>query len=167
MFEAGRGVIISYRSDLVLWCGTGMELVMVDDGTQRGFGKYLGFTVVRISDDSLCGTVSISPEHYQRTGIVHGGVYCAVVEHAASVAAGNWSRGRVVGVSNSTNFIRAVRSGQLQVEATPLQRGRTQQLWQVFIRDELGRLIAKGEVRFANIDNADNLGRSGAAAVGG
>jgi 1,4-dihydroxy-2-naphthoyl-CoA hydrolase len=83
-----------------------------------------------------------------------------VVEHLASVGASTWfaGRGHVVGVSNSTNFIRAVRSGLLQVEATPLQRGRTQQLWQVFITDEQRRLVATGEVRLANIADAAALG---------
>ena len=126
---------------------------MPGDSTQDGFGKYLGFTIDDVSADAVRGSVSVSPDHHQGHGIVHGGVYCSVVEHAASVAAANWygDRGRVVGVSNSTHFIRAVRSGLLQVEATPLQRGRTQQLWQVFITDDQQRLVAKGEVRLANI----------------
>jgi len=54
-------------------------------------------------------------------------------------------------VSNSTNFLRAAREGVLAVEATPVHRGRTQQLWQVTVTDERDRLIARGEVRLANI----------------
>jgi len=133
---------------------------MPEDSTQDGFGKYLGFTIDHASGDVVRGSISVSPEHHQGLGIVHGGVYCAVVEHAASVAAATWfgDRGGVVGVSNSTNFIRAVRSGLLSVEATPLQRGRTQQLWQVFITDEQDRLVAKGEVRLANIADPSKLG---------
>ena len=132
----------------------------VSDSTQNGFGKYLGMSIEHVSGDVLRATVTISPDHYQAHGIVHGGVYCAVVEHVASVAASVWfgDRGHVVGVSNSTNFIRAVRSGLLQVEATPLQRGRTQQLWQVFITDQQQRLVVKGEVRLANIADPGILG---------
>jgi uncharacterized protein (TIGR00369 family) len=133
---------------------------MPEGGTQDGFGKYLGFTIDQASGDSVRGFISVSPEHLQGHGIVHGGVYCSVVEHAASVAASLWlgDRGGVVGVANTTHFIRAVRSGLLSVEATPLQRGRTQQLWQVFIVDEQERLVAKGEVRLANIADPDRLG---------
>jgi uncharacterized protein (TIGR00369 family) len=69
-------------------------------------------------------------------------------------------RGNVVGVANHTNFIRAVREGTLTVTATPVQRGRTQQLWQVDVTDDDGRLVARGEVRLANIADADRLGRS-------
>lgn len=131
-----------------------------DDSTTSGFGKYLGLSIEEVSGDAVRGTIALSPDHHQGYGIVHGGVYCAVVEHVASVAAATWfaDRGGVVGVSNSTNFIRAARTGLLQVEATPLQRGRTQQLWQVFITDDRSRLIAKGEVRLANIPNPDILG---------
>jgi uncharacterized protein (TIGR00369 family) len=134
--------------------------VSASDSTQNGFGKYLGLSLEHVSGDVVRATITISPDHYQGHGIVHGGVYCAVIEHVASVAASVWlgDRGHVVGVSNSTNFIRAVRSGLLQVEATPLQRGRTQQLWQVFITDEQQRLVVKGEVRLANITDAGKLG---------
>jgi uncharacterized protein (TIGR00369 family) len=133
---------------------------MPEGGAQDGFGKYLGFTVDHADGDAVRGSISVSPEHLQGHGIVHGGVYCSVVEHAASVGAATWfgDRGRVVGVSNSTHFIRAVGSGLLSVEATPLQRGRTQQLWQVFITDDQQRLVAKGEVRLANIEDRRNLG---------
>ncbi len=71
----------------------------------------------------------------------------------ASVGAALWfgDRGQVVGVSNHTNFLRATREGDLTVRATPVQRGRTQQLWTVEVRDEQQRLVAKGDVRLANL----------------
>jgi 1,4-dihydroxy-2-naphthoyl-CoA hydrolase len=42
-------------------------------------------------------------------------------------------------------------AGTVQVEAVPLHQGRSQQLWQVDIRDASGRLIARGEVRLQNL----------------
>jgi uncharacterized protein (TIGR00369 family) len=58
----------------------------------------------------------------------------------------------VVGVSNHTQFLRPVRDGELRVEATPLARGRTTQLWQVAVSDGRGRLVAHGEVRLMHLD---------------
>jgi acyl-coenzyme A thioesterase PaaI-like protein len=49
----------------------------------------------------------------------------------------------------------------LTATATPIHRGRTQQLWQVVIVDETGRDIARGEVRLANLASADVLGNDG------
>ena len=118
-----------------------------------GFTQTLGLTMTHADGEVVRGQIDVTAAQHQPYGIVHGGVYCAVVETVASVGAALWfgERGQVVGVSNSTSFVRAVRDGVLQVEATPLHRGRTQQLWQVFITDEKDRLIAKGEVRLANL----------------
>jgi uncharacterized protein (TIGR00369 family) len=95
------------------------------------------------------------PDLWQPYGIVHGGVYCSVVETAASIAAATWlgERGQVVGVSNQTDFLRAVSEGDLRAVATPVHRGRLQQLWTVEIHDDRERLVARGQVRLQNIDN--------------
>ncbi|HEY0357807.1 MAG TPA: PaaI family thioesterase, partial [Mycobacteriales bacterium] len=98
---------------------------------------------------------------HQPYGIVHGGVYCSVVETAASVGGALWlgERGQVVGVSNQTDFLRAVRDGELTATATPVHRGRLQQLWTVEITDEQDRLVSRGQVRLQNITDADRLGK--------
>jgi uncharacterized protein (TIGR00369 family) len=124
------------------------------------FQDAVGIKLVEASADRVVFTCPIRPVLHQPYGIVHGGVYCTIVETAASVAAAIWlgDQGNVVGVNNSTNFIRATREGTLTATATPLQRGRTQQLWQVAIVDDADRLVAHGQVRLANIRNADQLG---------
>ena len=126
-----------------------------------GFDAVLGLTLTEATPDRVTATFSVEPHLHQPYGILHGGVLCSVVESAASVAGAVWfrDRGQVVGVSNHTNFLRAVREGVLDVEALPVHRGRTQQLWAVEVRDATGRLIAKGEVRLANIASADVLGQ--------
>jgi uncharacterized protein (TIGR00369 family) len=125
------------------------------------FQEVLGLELVEASDEKVVFTCPVKPHLLQPYGILHGGVYCSIVETAASVAAAIWlgDKGHVVGVVNTTNFIRAVRDGTLTATATPLQRGRTQQLWQVEILDDTGRLAAHGQVRLANVSDADRLGR--------
>ena len=127
----------------------------------RSFQELVGMTLVEADGDKVVLTCVIRPELHQPYGILHGGVYCSIVETAASLGAALWlgDRGYVVGVANTTNFIRATREGTLTATATPLQRGRTQQLWQVEILDDQGRLAAHGQVRLANIREADQLGR--------
>ena len=125
-----------------------------------GFEKRLGLTITEADGDHVAGRIDVHAGLHQPYGIVHGGVYCSVVETVASIGAAMWfaDRGNVVGVANHTNFVRAVREGVLDVLATPIQRGRTQQLWTVTITDERDRLIAKGDVRLANVI-AEVLGR--------
>ena len=59
----------------------------------------------------------------------------------------------VVGVSNTTDFLRAHRGGELRAEGVPVHVGRSQQLWEVRITAASGgALIARGQVRFQCLD---------------
>jgi 1,4-dihydroxy-2-naphthoyl-CoA hydrolase len=134
-------------------------------GFAGGFLEALGVRIGDIAADRATLTLPITPALHQPNGIVHGGVYCTIVETLASLGAAVWlgDRGHVVGVANHTNFIRAIRTGTLHAVSTPIHRGRTQQLWLVEITDDEpgaagARLIARGEVRLANITSTDHLG---------
>lgn len=118
-----------------------------------GFTELLGLELVEMSGDRVVVRWKVRPELLQPLGILHGGVHCSVVETAASIGAAMWfgERGQVVGVANSTDFLRAVREGVLTARATPVHRGRSQQLWLVEILDEAERLVARGQVRLANL----------------
>ncbi len=125
-----------------------------------GFVELLGLRFDEASGDRVVISWDVTPALHQPYGIVHGGVHASVIETAASVAAAMWlgERGQVVGVHNSTDFLRAVREGTLRAVAEPVHRGRLQQLWLVEIRDEGERLVARGQVRLQNIPDADRLG---------
>lgn len=125
-----------------------------------GFDGLIGLEYSEITPDRVVGSWTVRPELHQPAGIQHGGVLCAVVESVASIAGAVWlaGRGHVVGVNNNTDFLRATREGTLTAEALPIHRGRTQQLWEVRITDEQQRLIAKGQVRLANITDTSNIG---------
>ncbi|PGH45431.1 thioesterase [Micromonospora sp. WMMA1996] len=118
-----------------------------------GFVALLGLTFDEVSGDRVVIRWKVRPELHQPYGIQHGGVYCSVVETAASVGGALWlgDRGNVVGVSNQTDFLRAVRDGELTAIGTPVHRGRSQQLWLVEITDGDARLVARGQVRLQNL----------------
>jgi 1,4-dihydroxy-2-naphthoyl-CoA hydrolase len=115
-----------------------------------GWVRELGLVVSSASVDEVVGHFDVLEKHHQAYGIVHGGVHCGIVETMASIGAAMVAlpRGqRVVGLENSTSFIRAVRAGRLHARARPLTRGRRSQAWHVEIRDEAGQLVAEGKVR--------------------
>jgi 1,4-dihydroxy-2-naphthoyl-CoA hydrolase len=126
-----------------------------------GFGTALGLEFTDVTADLVRARWTVTSNQHQPYGIVHGGVYCAVIETVASMAGAVWfgDRGNVVGVNNNTDFLRATREGTLTAVATPVHRGRTQQLWRVAITDEQDRAVAQGQVRLANIPDSDRLGR--------
>ncbi len=121
-----------------------------------GFAEDVGMELVEADGDHVVLDLKITPRLHQPYGIVHGGIHCALVETAASIGAAVWlgGDGKVVGVSNQTDFLRAVSEGTLRTTATPIHRGRLQQLWAVDITDESGRLVAKGQVRLQNLRGA-------------
>ncbi len=118
-----------------------------------GFDALIGLEITAVSGDEVRAVLPVRKELHQPYGLLHGGVLCTVVETLGSVAAAAWfgDRGNVVGTANHTNLLRAVREGTLHAVATPIHRGRSQQLWSVDIRDEQERLVAKGELRVANL----------------
>jgi 1,4-dihydroxy-2-naphthoyl-CoA hydrolase len=127
----------------------------VDESTDLGpFAKSLGIELDTASGDEVTAHWTVQPEMHQPHGILHGGVHCSVVETLASIGASLWlgDTGKVVGVSNSTDFYRASSAGRLISSARPLHRGRSQQVWLVETVDEQGRSVARGQVRLQNLN---------------
>jgi uncharacterized protein (TIGR00369 family) len=118
------------------------------------FASYIGMRFTELSGDVAVATWTAGPHLHQPHGIVHGGVHCSVVETLASMGGTMWlgDRGRVVGVNNNTDFYRAVTEGSLTSTATPLHRGRLQQVWVVeTVIDDSGMLASRGQVRLQNL----------------
>ena len=120
-----------------------------------GLDGLLGVEHVEVTADKVVVRFTITDNHLQPFGIPHGGIYCAVHESTASMAGQIWlgTKGVVVGTNNSTDFLRQAKNGDtITVTATPIHRGRTQQLWHLDSVNQDGRLIAQGQVRLANLD---------------
>lgn len=120
------------------------------------FVNHLGLVIDVVSPTRVEAHLDVDASHHQPYGIVHGGVHASIVETLASLgaAANVFERGvGVVGLSNSTDFIRAVRGGRILAVAEPIHTGRTQQIWSVVItRQEDGKLVARGQVRLQVVD---------------
>ena len=108
------------------------------------------------SPTRVVGSIAADERHHQPWGLVHGGLYTTAIESFATTGAYEAVKDRgllAVGVTNVTDFLRPHRSGRLSVVATPIQQGRTQQLWEVEIRrPEDQKLVARGQVRLQNVE---------------
>jgi 1,4-dihydroxy-2-naphthoyl-CoA hydrolase len=120
------------------------------------FAAAAGLHLDEVGPQRVVGHIDLGPEHHQPHGIVHGGVYLAAVETAASVGAtaAVLHRGQVaVGVHNATDFLTAISGGRVEVVARAVSQTRSQQLWAVEItRAADGRLVATGQLRTHNIE---------------
>lgn len=127
----------------------------VDLTATSAFVAAMKFEVAEADGSRVTGSVDLGPDQHTPWGVVHGGVYCSVVESAASIGASLAVRERgqfAVGVDNSTAFVRPMTAGRVDVVAEPVQQGRTLQLWQVvLIRADDGKLVARGQVRLQNV----------------
>ncbi|MGH8951858.1 MAG: PaaI family thioesterase [Acidimicrobiia bacterium] len=124
------------------------------------FVGHTGIELIDATPDSCQGKLVIEEIHQQPYGVVHGGVYCTLIETLASAGAALWAMENgmagAVGVSNQTDFIRATSDGVLIGSATPIHRGRTQQLWQVDVtREDTAKLVARGQVRLHNVTSTE------------
>ena len=135
------------------------------EGPGSQFMQALGLHFDEMSGTRMTGWFEAGPQHHQPFGLVHGGVYSAVVETFASVAGtlAVTDRGLVVvGVSNATDFIRPHRAGRIDVVAEPLHQGERQQIWEVRLtRATDGKLVAHGKVRLQNIAQHSRDGNPG------
>lgn len=130
------------------------EVPSVDLATASPFVAAMKFEVTEATGSRVTGYVDVGPDQHTPWGVVHGGLYCSVVESAASIGASTAvvEHGQfAVGVNNNTDFLRAMTEGRIDVVAEPIQQGRTQQLWQVALTRSDGKLVARGQVRLQNV----------------
>ena len=131
-----------------------------------GFDGTLGLVLDSVAVDEVTGHLEPDDRHRQPYGLIHGGVYCSIVESLGSVGSATYAiaRGMIgaVGLSNSTDFLRSHRDGRLDARATPIHQGRTQQLWLVEItRASDGKPVARGQLRTYNLASDDAIGGAG------
>ncbi len=128
---------------------------MPDLITASPFMELLGIQFDEITPTRVVGSVAADERHHQPWGLVHGGLHTTVVETFATTGAYEAVKDSgqlAVGVANATDFLRPHKVGRLDVEAVAINQGRTQQLWQVEIRNQNnGKLVARGQVRLHNI----------------
>ena len=133
--------------------GSGSDVSI--DADYSEFLRISGLRIEEVRGDGVRGWIDLDEQHHTPWGVVHGGVYAAAVESAASLGASAAVKDReqfAVGLNNNTDFLRPVTKGRVDVVAEPIMQGKSQQLWQVVItRADDGKEVARGQVRLQNV----------------
>lgn len=124
------------------------------------FGRLLGLRLIEAGADLVVAELPVSDRLMQPQGIVHGGVYCAIIETATSIGAAMHVGlpERVVGISNNTRFFRPVTRGTLTCRAEPESCDDEFQLWRGVVSDEAGRSVADGLVNLVHLRDREPSG---------
>lgn len=88
--------------------------------------------MTQIDDDALHARMKVSHKIKQPFGIVHGGANCVLAETLGSVASNmvcNSEEFHAVGLSITTNHVRAVRNGFITGVAKAKHLGKTTHVW--------------------------------------
>src|SRR6202008_3366942 len=97
------------------WSGPSPPDAIIPSNFTAPFDSALGLQFTELSPDGARAQLQVTPKLLQPMGLVHGGVYCSMVESMASVAAYTWlatrGGGKVVGVNKTTEFLRSITSG--------------------------------------------------------
>ncbi len=128
----------------------------IPPGKESEFMRVTGLHLEEVGGGGVRGSIEFGERHHTPWGVVHGGVYAAAIESAASVGASAAAEEKgqfAVGVNNNTNFLRPMKEGRVEVVAEPVMQGKSQQLWQVVISREDGKTVARGQVRLQNVAN--------------
>lgn len=121
------------------------------------WARTLGIEFLEVTPERVLARLEAGPRHHQPMGVLHGGVYCSIVEAVASYGAGHHAlalgQKGVLGVANATDFFRSHGAGELRCEGRPLHSGRSAHVWEVDVtRASDGKLVARGQVRFHVLD---------------
>ena len=105
----------------------------------------LGFEAVEGGPDAVVLRGAWSRERCTAAGVLHGGYLMALADSAAATLAFlNLPEGATTStIEAKTNFLAAVRSGEVTARATIVHKGRTTIVVQTDLTDEAGRLVSR------------------------
>ncbi len=118
----------------------------------------LGIVLGELTPGRVTATMPVDDRTRQSFGILHGGASAALAETVASVGAAlNVDLEHVypVGLEINANHIRAKEEGVVTGIATPVHLGRSTQVWDVKIVDELQRTICVARCTLAVLQRRD------------
>ncbi|WP_246858042.1 MULTISPECIES: PaaI family thioesterase [unclassified Corynebacterium] len=127
--------------------GLSQEDLSIVQQYSGGFTNHLGLLFTHANSEKVCAQLPVKENHLQVTGVVNGGVYCAIAETVGSVMGLIASKGVVVlGVNNSTDFLSSVADGVIEAQARVIKAGRKTQLISIEMFNQ-EKLVARSTLR--------------------
>ena len=116
--------------------------------------KNLGIELAELEPERVVATMPVDERHLQPLGFLHGGISVVLAESVATVGAWiNCPEGKIAfGSEINASHLRPKREGSLTAIGTPVQVGKTNQVWEVRIHDEDEKPVCVSRCRLAVVD---------------
>lgn len=118
--------------------------------THNQLPESFGITITKIEKASMTGTLTVDHRHLRPGNIMHGGVSLVLIEMLGSVSACLFldiDKQNAFGIQVNANHISVARPGDvLTAVSAPVHIGRTTQVWDVTINNQLGKLVSSGRI---------------------
>lgn len=112
---------------------------------QNTLMQTLEIEFIDVNETTLVARMPVTPKVHQPDGVLHGGASVALAESVGSAAAFMFLEAEEVivrGIEISANHVKGVRDGFVYARASVVHKGRTTQLWQIRIENEVGALVS-------------------------
>lgn len=128
------------------------KLEEINQQNKKSMVEHCGIIITKKGENSLKGTMPVNATTHQPFGILHGGANCVLAETLGSIAANmtcDPKTHHAVGLSITTNHIKAVRNGLVTGTAIPVHLGRTTQIWDIKTFNESDQLTSSTTLTMA------------------
>ena len=106
-----------------------------------------GMRIEELGDGWARGALQLAPRHANPMGIVHGGVYCTMMDQVAGSAA--CTRGSMCRTVNcEVRFLAAAQGAHLTSRAEAVRMGRSIAVIRAWVEDAAGAVCAEGVYTF-------------------
>ena len=113
--------------------------------------SHLGIEFVKLGDDFLRARVPVDKRTVQPFGLLHGGVSVVLAETLGSMGAyySSPEGHRAVGLDINANHLKGATSGWVTGITRPVHIGRTTQVWQIDMTNDLGHMTCFSRITMA------------------
>ena len=123
------------------------EMVLARANQAGAYAAVGGMQVVAVGDGWARSELQLTTQHWNPMGIVHGGVYCTMMDQAAGTAA--CSRGSFCRTINcEVRFLAPAQGGHLTSRAEAVRMGRSIAVIRAWVEDAAGAVCAEGVYTF-------------------
>lgn len=125
--------------------------------THENIVEGIGIEFTEIGDDFVTARMPVDKRTHQIHGILHGGASCVLAETIGSFASlmvVDQEKNYAVGSQISVNHLRPVKDGFVHAICKPVHLGKSKHVWDILIKSDQGKLVAKCELTCAVVGKA-------------